>query len=206
MPDEKNSIEHDTIEIDTPPPSPIPWIPSAPDITSEVICSPSKAMRVGKPGRRKRKRQDEPSTNVIDSEVPRADDGWIAIQESVGGTEEPEPTDDNSKYTTYVDAVLADDAAVYQIFQDLFVVSGWDVRKECNQVREMSKGWYSSALIRPKNVWYHLQVSRFGAEVIPVCTCPQARIYTNSHCFHARFLLEYREDKFPDDGTFTGRL
>jgi hypothetical protein len=97
-------------------------------------------MRVGKPGRRKRKRQDEPSTNVIDSEVPRADDGWIAIQESVGGTEEPEPTDDNSKYTTYVDAVLADDAAVYQIFQDLFVVSGWDVRKECNQVREMSKG------------------------------------------------------------------
>jgi hypothetical protein len=41
-------------------------------------------------------------------------------------------------YCRYVDAVLTDDAPFYQISKEMFIVSGWDIREECNYVRPSS--------------------------------------------------------------------
>ena len=102
-------------------------------------------------------------------------------------------------YGRYVDAVLADDAPFYQISKEMFIVSGWDVREECNYVRPSSCRSRVSDRCCQKNTWYHLQSTRIGADLIVVCVCPHEM---GRQCVHERFLTEYREEKFPDDETF----
>ncbi|KAJ6507200.1 hypothetical protein C8R47DRAFT_966779 [Mycena vitilis] len=83
-------------------------------------------------------------------------------------------------YEEYVDTVIQEGGAFYQIGQDLFIANGWDPRtKTC------------------KLSWYHLQRSLVGDSTVIVCRCPLAK--PDSPCVHERFLVEYGREMFDED-------
>jgi hypothetical protein len=48
--------------------------------------------------------------------------------------------------------------------------------------------------------WYHLQRVRIGDEFCVACACPHGH---QSICLHRRFLQEYQDERFPEDGMFS---
>ena len=125
-------------------------------------------------------------------------------------TEEIASTDDDPSinhwqadrlYAGYIEAVLADNALFYQISRQLFVVSGWNVQEGCNNVRWADFMRLRICLMSIQNSWYHLQTTTIGTDVVAVCTCPHG---ITVQCFHERFLIDFREEKFPNDHTYDG--
>jgi len=211
------------IELDTPPPSPGPTLLiSVLEAPEEPSSLPSEMSRHEKrkkrhTGSRKRKRSEptsEPTSEplLVDNDASNwtetaPDTQPYTLDDILTHTNKTQPMDDprdnaNEVYNHYVDAVSADDAPFYQISKEMFVVSKWDVRDECNlnHVRPLSSRCRSQVSDRcfPQNTWYHLQATTIGTDLIVVCTCPHEM---GKQCVHERFLTEYWE-MFPDDETF----
>ena len=146
-----------SIKLDTPPPSPGPTllinVLEAPEEPSSSLSERSRHQKRKKlrTGSRKRKRIEATSEPVVvDNDASdwtdTAPDAELYIPDSIlTHTDETTPTDaghsrenTNHVYDRYVDAVLADDAPFYQISKEMFIVSRWDVREECNYVRPSS--------------------------------------------------------------------
>lgn len=111
---------------------------------------------------------------------------------------------DDEAYEKFVDAVLADECAVYQISDNLFVVNGWDQRLNMSMVSIQLLIYMLRTECQAKNAqvsWYHLQMTIIGLEIIVVCLCPQARA-DNTSCYHTRFVREYQSEKFPKGDMF----
>ena len=141
------------IELDTPPPSPTPWITTIPSPTigqtlrfddSPVRNAPKKRQKRGNASR-KRKRSD-PTSDLLVTECDAYDITDAArdtdsypLEMAIVNTEEidegPPVNNADQLYTGYVDAVLVDNAPFYQISRQVFVVSGWNVKEGCNSVR-----------------------------------------------------------------------
>ncbi|KAF8871836.1 hypothetical protein BD779DRAFT_1453446 [Infundibulicybe gibba] len=90
----------------------------------------------------------------------------------------------NEGYEIFVESVLANECAVYQLSDNLFIVNGWDPRSKMSTA-----------------AWYHLQAESVGVELNVVCLCPQAKT-DNLRCYHTRFVREYQNERFPSNGTF----
>ncbi|KAG6848702.1 hypothetical protein H0H93_014760 [Arthromyces matolae] len=81
-------------------------------------------------------------------------------------------------YSGYVDLVLSRGIGIVQIYDDVFVVQGWNRAHQCEST-----------------LWHHMWRSQNGDEVLVGCFCPQGRM--GNDCHHARFLREYGELEFP---------
>ncbi|KAF9522519.1 hypothetical protein CPB83DRAFT_733749, partial [Crepidotus variabilis] len=79
----------------------------------------------------------------------------------------------------FVDAVLTDECAMYQLDRCLFVVNGWNSR------HSESQGWY------------HLQRTLNNTTREVVCMCTESR--NSQSCLHTRFMSDYGDQKFPDE-------
>jgi hypothetical protein len=139
------------IKLDTPPPSPIPWIKisqvsEAPtDLSLNEHKRPVKRARRGHT-RKKNKRRIDIAPDCLGQEID-VSLGMIQDDSSLlHDNSNPNPPtlvreiyqsvhNMDSKYEKYLEAVLSDNAPFYQISGDLFIVSGWDIKKECNNVR-----------------------------------------------------------------------
>jgi len=98
-------------------------------------------------------------------------------------------------YEHYADAALADCCGFFQITKTLFVVQGWDAKRQRSTVsRHHFQGYVNSSLDYFQTAWHHLQRVRIGDDICVACFCPQS-----SQCFHERFLREYQDEKFPED-------
>ncbi|KAF9531644.1 hypothetical protein CPB83DRAFT_761155 [Crepidotus variabilis] len=80
-------------------------------------------------------------------------------------------------YLIFVDAVLSEECALYQLSQSLFVGNGWNTRK-------------SEAV-----GWCHIQRTIVGSEGSVICMCPDFK--NTDRCFHQRFLTGYGRHAFP---------
>lgn len=114
--------ELERIEVDTPPPSPIPFIdPFDTDIT-KGITSPTKRVRStsGNPGpckRRKKETACSPECERDEATLQPYDNNEEWLQTS-------EPSADN--YTEFVAAVLERRAGFYPLSDELYIAQGWD--------------------------------------------------------------------------------
>ena len=207
------------IELETPPPSPTLWIGALSPPTAAPIWriedSPVRNQPVSRRIRRKKRKRSEPTSVLPEPEshavglVETTQDAEsYSIVNAFMDTEEIAPTDDDPPvnqadrlYAGYVEAVLADNAPFYQISRQLFVVSGWNVQEGCNNVRWADLMHLRICLMLIQNSWYHLQTTTIGTDVVAVCTCPHG---ITDQCFHERFLIDFREEKFPDDQTYDG--
>ncbi|KAK7030574.1 hypothetical protein R3P38DRAFT_3511249, partial [Favolaschia claudopus] len=88
-------------------------------------------------------------------------------------------------YGDFVDAVLEESSAFWQISKSLFIVNGWDTKRHCS-----------------KDTWYHVQSTKVGSETINVCTCPQSST-SDSKCVHEYLLEEYGADLFPEEAALS---
>ncbi|KAJ7656999.1 hypothetical protein DFH06DRAFT_1132194 [Mycena polygramma] len=93
---------------------------------------------------------------------------------------EMDDTEDKG-YSEYIDSVLEDGTAFFQVSESLFVVNGWDSKRMCS-----------------KDTWYHIQRSTIGSETIYVCTCPGSNA-DGICCVHEHLLKEYGTELFPVD-------
>ncbi|KAK7055857.1 hypothetical protein R3P38DRAFT_3385700 [Favolaschia claudopus] len=91
-------------------------------------------------------------------------------------------------YGDFVDAVLEESSAFWQISKSLFIVNGWDTKRHCSKART--------------DTWYHVQSTKVGSETINVCTCPQSST-SDSKCVHEYLLEEYGADLFPEEAALS---
>jgi len=207
------------IELDTPPPSPLPWIdiplsPEKPvDSQLEGIHTPvaKNRKRLTRPRNNKRRRRESSNSVAVHDDNDALDCQWetdvsIPLEDGIA---EDNPIgqlvdETDLSYVKFVEAVLADEAPFYQISKALYVVSGWDVRRECNNVRNSNRLSFVVDRTVEQSSWYHLQTATFGAKVVAVCMCPIARSSSVAECLHIRFYHEYQGEKFPDDNSFEG--
>ncbi|KAJ7619018.1 hypothetical protein DFH06DRAFT_1144555 [Mycena polygramma] len=167
------------ISLKTPPPSPGPFritLASVGDEEAPPIVSPMKRTRtvnqnpaasghIGVRARKKRKSHGniaaaKPGDHIALSLEPEQEDnprGASPDGDSEIPFQEPESLDkvDQQGYSDYVDSVLEDGTAFFQIAPHMFVVNGWDPKAK-----------------RSKPTWYHIQRSKIGSESVCVCTCP----------------------------------
>jgi hypothetical protein len=138
-----------SIKLDTPPPSPVSWIDlsqpseSHTDLSSYLQKLPVKRARKGHKRSKNQRRRidaapDHPTQETNDS-LGVVEDASLLLHENTNqashDTEKHNSVENtDSKYGKYLDTVLTDNAPFYQISRDLFVVSGWDAKKECNNV------------------------------------------------------------------------
>lgn len=114
----------ETIEVDTPPVSPILFADDSFDIPSiEGVTSPTKRVRsVGNVSRSKRQKTNSgPNFEHIVDEL-------IAPHETYDPTEEPPHSNEVvvDDYARYIIAVKDEVAGFYPLSDDLFIVQGWD--------------------------------------------------------------------------------
>jgi hypothetical protein len=159
----------------------------------------------------KRKRADEGCSPPVETQELSEERFWGTEGSSPREVETdivgPEPTNDlqPAGYFDFVDAVLADIAPFYQISRTLFVSTGWSLQTRTCTVSDLkNKQEMLMTYHRYQIAWYHLQMIRIGREVIMTCLCPYTKSSNNpdTDCVHIQFLREYREERFPDDGTF----
>jgi len=145
------------IELDTPPSSPLPWIdiPPSPekpvDSLLEGIHTPvaKNRKRLTGPRNNKRRRRESSNSVVVQDDNHALESNFCQWETDVSipledGTAEDDPIgrlvdETDLSYVKFVKAVLADEAPFYQISKELFVVSGWDVRRECKNVRNSNR-------------------------------------------------------------------
>lgn len=99
------------------------------------IISPSKLARTAKPtGTRKRAAPSAPSLEQFRTKAQKIQDGSLPLflpQEA----SQVESQVSSSSYDPYLEAVLANCAGFYRVSSDLFVVQGWDIKRQRATVR-----------------------------------------------------------------------
>ncbi|KAG6835890.1 hypothetical protein H0H93_013603, partial [Arthromyces matolae] len=159
-----------------------------------VIISPQKRSRTvshAHRGYRRPRPKDTSRTNVQDQAavvveerqdfVPDDVEMTLNLTEYLEGRDAPTTTLSagyTMDYLGYVDLVLSRGIGIVQIYDDVFVVQGWNRTHQCEST-----------------FWHHMWRSQNGDEVLVGCFCPQGR--TGNDCHHARFLREYGELEFP---------
>ena len=152
---QNHDMHRTVINLGTPPPSPTGWInvippPKEPDL----LQSTAHNKRKRRTGSKKRKRSDpitealpvlpaaesdnivEPTHNADSYPPEDMNSNDLNTAETRNNDQSTDNDDDrDDRYMQYVEAVLADDAPFYQISAEFFIVSGWDVREGCNNVR-----------------------------------------------------------------------
>ncbi|KAF8872186.1 hypothetical protein BD779DRAFT_1453034 [Infundibulicybe gibba] len=169
---------------------PVLLYPGAPP----VVTPKRKARQDIKPRRKKRKlvqaRELTPFEEVVintadNAPTPQLENTGEGNTEAIGsndtaenaltsqlgdvGKGDTEGTGSDEEYERFVKSVLADECAMYQLSDSLFIVSGWDQRSNMSMAS-----------------WYHLQMTNIGVELVVMCLCPQTRVGDNTDCFHVR--------------------
>lgn len=119
--------------------------------------------------------------------------------------EEQNGSIENLGYSEYMDSVLEDGTAFFQISKTLFVVNGWDSKKMCSKVIFLLAGWEDHNSNFIQDTWYHVQRLSIGSEIIHVCTCPATKDSNRSSCVHEFLLKEHGMELFPEDGALPGK-
>jgi hypothetical protein len=133
--------------------------------------------------------------------------GWSSPERPPPSSETDVPQDfHGAGYSEYCESIQDEGGALYQIAPDLFVVNGWDPQRKISKV-----GWlrhfslHNCLIVDTQASWHHLQRTTIGDTLVTVCQCPLSR--PEEACVHQQFLLDYGEELFPSNTTFTnGRL
>ncbi|KAF9476550.1 hypothetical protein BDN70DRAFT_812128 [Pholiota conissans] len=88
--------------------------------------------------------------------------------------------EESRKYSIFVDAVASDQCSFLQLTQDIFIANGWNINKD-----------------EATTKWYHIHSIPVGDKQTTACLCPQGK--DNGRCFHARYLDDFKDLKFPSD-------
>lgn len=155
-----------SIELDTPPPSPTPLIDVVPLLEDNNLQAPIEKPqhRRTKSKKQRRKRsivvseplqdyavQDNPFDTVENVGMPLE-----FLSSNVQDENDVHDIDNSSKYTKYVEAVLADETCFCQISENVFVVNGWDIKRECNNAHLL----IHNHLFSPNPCFLEFMVSR----------------------------------------------
>jgi hypothetical protein len=86
------------------------------------------------------------------------------------------------------------------------VVNRWDPQKKISKVCRLRHfSLHNCLVVDTQASWHHLQRTTIGDTLVTVCQCPLSR--PKEACVHQQFLLDYGEELFPSNTTFTnGRL
>lgn len=116
-------LELETIEVDTPPPSPILFVDSLDARVTQEIFSPTKRVRLdsGKTGPSKRRRKQDTFRRS------RQEPDDVAPQPYSDNEEYPQANEaPPDGYTAYVTAVSQQLAGFYPLSDELYIAQGWD--------------------------------------------------------------------------------
>ena len=89
-------------------------------------------------------------------------------------------------YAQFVESVMGEECAFWQISRTLFVTNGWDA-KTCTTTP----------------YWYHIQQVPTGTGKSIACLCPESSKHW-VECFHIRFLKDFGDERFPPDMHLSG--
>ena len=149
---QNDDMHHTVINLRIPPPSPTGWINIIPPPEEPDPSQPFAHKKQKRHTRSKKRKRLDPITEALPV-LPVAESDNVVEPTHTPNLHPPDDMvssdfmtpetrnndqsteDDDDRYMQYVEAVLADDALFYQISADFFIVSGWDVREGCNNVR-----------------------------------------------------------------------
>jgi hypothetical protein len=150
----------------------------------------------------------QPSQETVDPfETDEPQNCWPSDEIPTSRTSAMPPTPEPLKdpgYSSFVDAVLSDECSFYRLSLKIFVVNGWNKKK--NEPLVSLHGLGTIMVSLPPNIcqmkWFHLQ--RNGLEESGIlCLCPDGRDGL-TWCFHVRFMKEYGSQHFPSDEKMLG--
>jgi hypothetical protein len=193
------------ITIDSPPPSPVQSInflsadkavePETGGITGRASARRKRDATVAGKKKRKVEKSYDPAGEPADGTTLWDNGGLQLFNDDIAETVKPQAEDVD--YDKFVDAVLAEECAVYQLTGSIFIVNGWERKTGMTTVSSVTTLVHCRlTLTGHKTMWYHLQRTRIGREMIIVCLCPEARTNGKQDCLHKRFIEDFGEE-FP---------